>query len=482
MSILCPRYRSSVQVIRSLNPSHQPCASIANQPACKSTSPCPIAPCSPHGRAATLPQSDRDRKNGNCRAKLSRGNFSVEPYNPSDPLLQSLSTAFYGLLRYRVLPRRRTVMLHHPAGLVRATVARSSKSANSRRRQDRCTIKTMASSSQGLATSSAARRRLGQVSEHLAPSLFEPFVGRTIHTSVPIRRDPPSDPAPGSPPFPSSVSPDNAADARNRPVWQFLTASAFHGKPEMRRQRYDPRCEIPANHPIKRWVDATLSQHPSAGKDRTITGGQDWWFVQPMQSGSGVAMGVADGVGGWSDEGVDPSCVAQGLMYYAAKEAASGFAGEEGWMEEEAAGGEEMVPQWSNSSGGSSSAASTNTSSGSGPISNTFLDAVQFAQPQQQPPTPRSDPRPPPTPTAMARKKDPRTVHPHELLAKSYDFVMRDPGIHGGASTSLVATMNSRSGVLRWANLGDSGLLVLRNYKVIKQSRVRCFSPHGFVC
>lgn len=42
----------------------------------------------------------------------------------------------------------------------------------------------------------------------------------------------------------------------------------------------------------------------------------------------GVSLGVADGVGGWVDSGVDPSLFSQALMYHAHRYAKVGWAGE----------------------------------------------------------------------------------------------------------------------------------------------------------
>lgn len=42
----------------------------------------------------------------------------------------------------------------------------------------------------------------------------------------------------------------------------------------------------------------------------------------------GVAFGVADGVGGWVDSGVDPSLFAQALMYYSHNHSRDSWAGE----------------------------------------------------------------------------------------------------------------------------------------------------------
>lgn len=42
----------------------------------------------------------------------------------------------------------------------------------------------------------------------------------------------------------------------------------------------------------------------------------------------GVSLGIADGVGGWVDAGVDPSLFSQALMYHAHRYAKSGWPGE----------------------------------------------------------------------------------------------------------------------------------------------------------
>ena len=42
----------------------------------------------------------------------------------------------------------------------------------------------------------------------------------------------------------------------------------------------------------------------------------------------GLALGVADGVGGWSENGVDPSMFSQALMYHAHRYCKTSWAGE----------------------------------------------------------------------------------------------------------------------------------------------------------
>lgn len=64
----------------------------------------------------------------------------------------------------------------------------------------------------------------------------------------------------------------------------------------------------------------------------------------------GVSFGVADGVGGWADVGVDPSLFAQALMFHAHRFSMLSWAGEpeidlfQGSEEREHVQGYELVP------------------------------------------------------------------------------------------------------------------------------------------
>ena len=50
--------------------------------------------------------------------------------------------------------------------------------------------------------------------------------------------------------------------------------------------------------------------HPA----KTAKGGEDAWFIKPDVDGGGV-IGVADGVGGFGDQGVDPGLYARVLAF-----------------------------------------------------------------------------------------------------------------------------------------------------------------------
>ncbi|KAJ3571893.1 hypothetical protein NP233_g3464 [Leucocoprinus birnbaumii] len=113
----------------------------------------------------------------------------------------------------------------------------------------------------------------------------------------------------------------------------------------------DPRFKIPfpKEGPIGSWRDETLSRSKGV---KSLDAGEDFLFVQEMRNGSvcafqmnslfhrlilnfvlpaaveGVAFGVADGVGGWVESGVDPSLFSQALMYHAHRYSRNAWAGE----------------------------------------------------------------------------------------------------------------------------------------------------------
>jgi hypothetical protein len=69
-----------------------------------------------------------------------------------------------------------------------------------------------------------------------------------------------------------------------------------------------------ANSKYSLVAHGTNLPHP----DKVAKGGEDAWFVRISASGGGE-MYVADGVGGFNDQGVDPGLYARVLTYEAAK-------------------------------------------------------------------------------------------------------------------------------------------------------------------
>lgn len=86
---------------------------------------------------------------------------------------------------------------------------------------------------------------------------------------------------------------------------------------------------LPPSHPLAQWRDSQLAREPWGA-------GHDWFFVNTVTAtnddggggnGTRVWAGVADGVGGWEDSGVDPSHFAQAVMWHARQQTLNRFDG-----------------------------------------------------------------------------------------------------------------------------------------------------------
>ena len=103
-------------------------------------------------------------------------------------------------------------------------------------------------------------------------------------------------------------------------TFSFVVGQAFHTKPTDSQPRNGPDGKpikpvvqgFAPDSPIVRWRDEALKVAPwGAGHD---------WLFQEETPGGGVVCGVADGVGGWEESGVDPAFFAQSLMFYCREE------------------------------------------------------------------------------------------------------------------------------------------------------------------
>ncbi|KAF8136348.1 phosphatase 2C-like domain-containing protein [Boletus edulis] len=175
-----------------------------------------------------------------------------------------------------------------------------------------------------------------------------------------------------------------------------------------------------ADSQLGKWRDEMLV-HPKRSLPKDA--GEDFFchtearpFVA-MRNGSGVAFGVADGVGGWVDSGVDPSLFAQALMFYAHNFSHDSWAGE--------------------------------------PEIDPTQDHGQHEDVRG------------------------REMTPYECLDLAYHRVLEEQLVEAGSSTACLLTLNSSSGVLRSANLGDSGYLIIRSSSVIYREPVQ---THYFNC
>ncbi|KAI9222640.1 hypothetical protein BC828DRAFT_377911 [Blastocladiella britannica] len=134
---------------------------------------------------------------------------------------------------------------------------------------------------------------------------------------------------------------------------------------------------------------------------RPLDCGEDAFFL--VHRNDQAVFGVADGVGGWADLGVDPALFAWELMRNCRRAAADA-----------------LVPP--------------------PPISLSDRPSVDDAAP----------PMPPTIP-------DPRVI-----LDEAYQRLLREGKVTAGSATAAVLAFDMRTGRLRTANLGDSGYLIVR--------------------
>ncbi|KAG8719484.1 hypothetical protein FRC08_002731 [Ceratobasidium sp. 394] len=118
--------------------------------------------------------------------------------------------------------------------------------------------------------------------------------------------------------------------ATPRRPYKIEVGVSFAGKPPLKSQGQPKRKTIafPDDHPIAQWRNEQLKVSAEAKRLRIDSAGEDFFYIQKSTNNSGFSLGVSDGVGGWSDDGVDPSLFSQALMHFASKHASTSWAGE----------------------------------------------------------------------------------------------------------------------------------------------------------
>ncbi|KAL1669191.1 phosphatase 2C-like domain-containing protein [Schizophyllum commune] len=197
----------------------------------------------------------------------------------------------------------------------------------------------------------------------------------------------------------------------------FHIGAAWNAKPSDPSHKRPPPQTVPfaPDSPIGKWRDETLKWPRFVRTTRDA--GEDFFCVQAMKCDSVVALGVADGVGGWADSGVDPALFAQAMMYHTARYSRAAWAGE--------------------------------------PEIDPTLDYEEREEVEGW------------------------ELTPYECMDLAYGGVLRERGVLGGASTACLITLNAASGLLRSANLGDSGYAVVRSKNVIYHQEPQ---THYFNC
>ncbi|GAA5882547.1 hypothetical protein JCM16303_002037 [Sporobolomyces ruberrimus] len=173
------------------------------------------------------------------------------------------------------------------------------------------------------------------------------------------------------------------------------------------------------DHPLSKWRDEQLEKSPNGA-------GHDWFFVQGVPNNGvgekeevqkkeegeekeqvtiggikGVVLGVADGVGGWEESGVDPSHFSQALMWFARERVRTGqFELERGGkgLKTLLEGAFEDVTNEKQILAGSSTACLVALDSATGKLHSANLGDSSFLILRPQPLSPRQEPTPPSSP------------------------------------------------------------------------------------
>ncbi|OCH95553.1 protein serine/threonine phosphatase 2C [Obba rivulosa] len=195
--------------------------------------------------------------------------------------------------------------------------------------------------------------------------------------------------------------------------YRFHVGTSWEGKLQEPRLRFKGKPFAPETE-IGQWRDASLARHKVPAGSHI---GEDFFFVQDMRNQSGLSFGVADGVGGWVDSGVDPSLFSQALMFHSQRYFKMAWAGE---------------PE---------------------------IDPTQEYEEREQ--------------------VEGWELPPSECMKLAYDGVLRERLVTAGSSTACLLTLNASSGLLRAANLGDSGFSIIRSSKVLHHQSPQ---THYFNC
>ncbi|KAF7331750.1 hypothetical protein MKEN_00054800 [Mycena kentingensis (nom. inval.)] len=169
-----------------------------------------------------------------------------------------------------------------------------------------------------------------------------------------------------------------------------------------------PRVPFPSDGIIGSWRNKLLA-HPKQVQTRDA--GEDFYFYNSMRNKSGVCFGVADGVTGWLESGVDPALFAQALMFHSHRYSRSAWAGE--------------------------------------PEINPELDYEEREQVEGW------------------------ELTPYECLDLAYGGVLREKFVEAGSSTACIISLNAQNGLLQSANLGDSGFSIIRDSSILYHQPVQ---------
>ncbi|KAF9574189.1 hypothetical protein EC968_007284 [Mortierella alpina] len=204
------------------------------------------------------------------------------------------------------------------------------------------------------------------------------------------------------------TAPGAATGDRNAIAFNYLLAASWHPKSRQRPSQLlqDRQTEENAER-TRRWKQKLQAAHPHPGK---VDAGEDAFFH--VSTPSRVALGVADGVGGWSELGVDPALFSWALMNNA-----------------------ENIARLTDSA---PVEADMEVSSGKALA------------------------------TDLHREK--KILDAQTILDGAYTELVQSGTVEAGSSTACILSLCKMTGTLRASNLGDSAFLVIRDKKCIYES------------
>ncbi|TIA72864.1 hypothetical protein E3P92_01973 [Wallemia ichthyophaga] len=100
--------------------------------------------------------------------------------------------------------------------------------------------------------------------------------------------------------------------------YTFHVGCSWSSKPRLASEEsFKKQSAYDDKHEVAQWRSQMMGDRLNVIGDA----GEDFWFIEPHKDESGIALGIADGVGGWFSAKVDPSKFSQTLMWAAAKKA-----------------------------------------------------------------------------------------------------------------------------------------------------------------
>jgi protein phosphatase PTC7 len=166
--------------------------------------------------------------------------------------------------------------------------------------------------------------------------------------------------------------------------------------------------------------------------------GDDAWFIVSQKYAD--VLGVADGVGGWRDVGVDPSKFSTNLMKSCKRIV------------------EQNLDQYLSATIDSISSNASSSTSSSSPSASALSQSISSSSTSNQ------------TNLIDAINNSLKKM-PIDLLSQSYNTLLENKNSIIGSSTACIILYHRDTSYLHSANLGDSGFAIIRNNKIIHKSQ-----------